>query len=57
MSFKVQLTWSTNKVNMKIKELSKEVRHKVMEKHHSGEGLQEDFKATHYPFEYGEIHH
>ena len=37
-SFKVQLTWSTNMVNMKTKELSKEVRHKVVEKHHSGEG-------------------
>ena len=37
-SFKVQLTWSTNKANMKTKEFSKEVRHKVGEKHHSGEG-------------------
>ena len=28
----------TNKANMKTKKLSKEVRHKVVEKHHSGEG-------------------
>uniref|UniRef100_A0A8C4N701 Transposase n=1 Tax=Eptatretus burgeri TaxID=7764 RepID=A0A8C4N701_EPTBU len=33
----MQLTWSTNKAKMKTKELSKEVRHKVMEKHRSGE--------------------
>ena len=34
----MQLTWSTNKANVKTKELSKEVRHKVVEKHRSGEG-------------------
>ena len=32
----MQLTWSTNKANMKTKKLSKEVRHKV-KKHRSGE--------------------
>ena len=37
-SFKVQLTWSTNEANMKTKDLFKEVRHKVVEKHRSGEG-------------------
>ena len=42
MSFKVQLTWSTNSANMKTKELFKEVRHKVVEKHHSGE----DYKIS-----------
>ena len=36
-SFKVQLTLSTNKAHIKTK-LSKEGTHKVVEKHHSGEG-------------------
>ena len=49
----MQLTWSTNKANMKTKELSKEVSHKVVEKHHSGEGYKK-ISVTHYPFEYGE---
>ena len=44
-SFKVKLTWSTNKVNMKIEELSKEVRHKVAEKHRSGEGYKKISKS------------
>ena len=41
----MQLTWSTNKANMKTKELSKEVRHKVVEKHCSGEGYKEISKS------------
>ena len=56
-SFKVQLTQSTNKANMKTNKLSKEIRHKVMEKHHSGEGYKEISKSLVIPFEYGEIHH
>ena len=40
---------------MKTKELSKEVRPKVMEKHRSGEGYKK-ISITHYPFEYEEIH-
>ena len=40
---------------MKMKEFSKEVRHKVVEKHLSGEGYTK-ISITH-PFEYGEIHH
>ena len=55
-SFKVKLTWSTNKVNMKTKDLFKEVRHKVVEKHRSGEGYKK-ISVTYYPFENGEIHH
>ena len=41
----MQLTWSTNKANMKTKELSKEVRHKVVEKHCSGEGYKKISKS------------
>ena len=41
---------------MKTKELSKEVRHKVVEKHRSGEG-EKKISVIHDPFEYGEIHH
>ena len=41
----MQLTWSTNKANMKLKELSKEVRHKVVEKHRSGEGYKKISKS------------
>ena len=41
----MQLTWSTNKANMKTKELSKEVRHKVVEKHSSGEGYKKISKS------------
>ena len=55
-SFNVQLTWSTNKANIKTKELSKEVRHKVMEKHCLGEGYKK-ISVTRYPFENGDIHH
>ena len=44
-SFKVQLTWSSNKANLKTNELSKEVRHKVVEKHHSGEGYKNISKS------------
>ena len=36
---------STNKENIKTKELSKEVRHKVVEKHHSGEGYKKISKS------------
>ena len=49
-SFKVQLTWSTNKANMKTKELSKEVRHEVVENHHSGEGYKKISKSLIIPF-------
>ena len=41
----MQLTWSTNKANKKTKELSKDVRHKVVEKHHSGEGYKKISKS------------
>ena len=38
MSSKVELTLSINKASMKTKEFSKEFRHKMVEKHCSGEG-------------------
>ena len=41
----MQLTWSTNKANTKAKELSKEVRHKAVEKLHSGEGYKKISKS------------
>ena len=41
----MQLTWSTNKANMKTKELSKKVRDKVVEKHRSGEGCKKISKS------------
>ena len=41
----MQLTCSTNKANMKTKELSKEVRHKGVEKHRSGEGYKKISKS------------
>ena len=41
----MHLTWSTNKENMKTKELSKEVRHEVVEKDHSGEGYKKISKS------------
>ena len=46
----MQLTWSTNQANMKTKELSKEVRHKVVEKHRSGEGYKKISKSIIIPF-------
>ena len=41
----MQLTWSTNKANLKTKELSKEVVHKVLEKHCSREGYENISKS------------
>ena len=41
---------------MKIKKLSKEVIHEVVEKHLSGEGYKK-ISVTLYPDEYGEIHY
>ena len=41
---------------MKTKEFSKEVKHKVVEKHRSGEGYKK-ISVIRYPFESGEIHH
>ena len=41
----MQLTWSTNKVNMKNKNLSNEVRHQVVEKNRSGEGYKKISKS------------
>ena len=41
---------------MKTKELIKEVKHKVVEKHRSGEGYKQ-ISVTHYPFEYGDVYH
>ena len=41
----MQLTWSTNTVSMKTKELSKEVKHKMAEKHNSGEAYKKISKT------------
>ena len=41
----MQLTLSTNKANMKSKELSKEVRNEVVENLHSGEGYKKILKS------------
>ena len=45
----MQLTSSTNEANMKTKELTKEVRHKVVEKHRSGEGCKKILKSLSIP--------
>ena len=41
----MKLNWSTNKENIKTKELSKKVRHKVVEKQRSGEGCKDISKS------------
>ena len=46
----MQLAWLTTKANMKIKELSKEVGHQVVEKHRSGEGYNKISKSLIIPF-------